>query len=116
MAEGKQSEERATARIIRDPRLLPFFLKPAAAAVLCECAPRTLAEWRRVGRLVRGVHYTRRGRGDRAPVFYLRDALLTLMLEREQAAAPPLPPISSTLNPSLSGALAAALHREQHGL
>ena len=104
---------RARAPIVRDPRLLPYYLTPAQAAALCCCAPRTLKKWRADGTLVRGTHFTQPRRGK---TVYLRDGLIAYMEARERGRQPAPAPRRSALNLQRSPAAAAALYREVHGL
>lgn len=110
------SGTRAATAIVRDPRLLPYFLTTREAAQLARRRPRTLSEWCRNGTLIRGVHFTEPA-GER---LFLRNALLAFLEERERAIEAPAPRAHSRLNPQASPALASALAREEdqrrHGM
>lgn len=101
----------SNARVIRDPRLLPYYLDREQAAALCLVKPGTLKKWRAAGVLRERLHFVKR----RSRVVYLRDGLIDFMDGRDRGQRPAPAPLSSTLNPARSPALAAALYREAHG-
>lgn len=99
-----------SALLIRDPRLLPYYLTPAEAAALLRRSLRTLQEYCTAGVLRRGKHWV----SPKRRRLFLRDALLDFMREAETVG-----PMASTLprcnvNLGQSPALAAAYQRE-HG-
>lgn len=101
---------RAAVAVVRDPRLLPYFLTTREAAQLARKRPRTIGEWCRNGTLTRGVHFTEPA-GER---LFLRDALLAFLEERDRQVDPaPAARVGSRLNPQASPALASALAREE---
>ena len=100
------------ARVVRDPRLLPYTLTKAEAAALVRKSPRTVDEWCRANIWKRGVHYTV-PHGRRR--LFLRDGVLAWLEERDRRDRPARP-VRTGVNLKRSPELAAALERERHGV
>lgn len=68
------------AEVVRDPRLLPFYLTPREAAGLLRRSIRTLQEYCKAGDLRRGEHWIQpKGRVR----LFVRDAILAYQRETE---------------------------------
>lgn len=97
-----------SARIVTDPRLLPYYLTVDQAAAVMQLAARTVHEYCARGDLRRGTHWVKPPHGRRR---FLRDALLAWLEEREGATGVGAP-IRCRANLVHSPDLAAILERE----
>lgn len=94
--------------IVRDPRLLPYYLTPEQVAAVAQLSVKTVMNYCRRGILKRGTHWTRPA-GQRR---FFRDAVLGWLEERDAPARPTT--ARSRLNLALSPDAAKALDQEAH--
>lgn len=96
-------------RVIRDPKLLPYFLTLDQVSAVCQLSTRTIQTYCQDGTWTRGVHWTQPRRKRR----YLRDAVLNWLSELDrQALPPPKKPSPCRANVRHSPELAAIIERE----
>jgi hypothetical protein len=93
------------ARVITDPRLLPYYLTLKQVAALCQFSPRTIQDYCARGIWQRGVHWTQPQRRRR----FLRDGIVRWLDERDRQDRSA--PLRCRANLERSPELAAMLER-----
>jgi len=99
----------AMPNVIRDPRMLPYYLGIEHVMNLCGVTARTVRLWCQNGTFLRGTHYVMPTRKTRR---FVRDEIIAWIDRRESAAGPAT---KCKANAGKSPALSELIEQERRG-